>query len=71
MDTLYLKLADILEIDELKPEDILQDMPEWDSLTILSVIAMVDSDYNVSLTAEELANFTTASDLEKHLKISV
>lgn len=57
------KLAEILEEDEVKPEDRLEDFEEWDSLSVLSVLAMIDSDYNVMLESEALADLTTVGDL--------
>ena len=66
MDEFYAKLAEILELDEVKPSDVLRDFPEWDSLSALSVIAMVNSDYRVTLTAAELKSADTAESL-RHL----
>ena len=57
------KLADILEEDEVKPEDRLEDYEEWDSLSVLSVLAMIDADYDVMLESEALADLVTVGDL--------
>lgn len=40
-----------------------KDLEEWDSLTNLSLMAMVDSDFNVKLNADEIKNCNTISDL--------
>jgi len=57
------KLAEILEVDEIKKTDVLLDFPEWDSLTVLSVIAMIDAEYSVNLTYEDLEGIVTVHEL--------
>jgi acyl carrier protein len=59
----YEQLAKILDIEEVKPENVLKDFEAWDSLAILSVLAMADSTYGVSIKAEEIRSVTTAADL--------
>jgi len=63
MEEIYGKLADILQIDEVKPTDVLASFEEWDSLSVLSVVAMVDADYGVNLSAKELLGVNTAQGL--------
>ena len=63
MEEIYGKLADILQVDEVKPTDILASFEEWDSLSVLSVVAMVDADYGVILSAPELLSVSTAQGL--------
>ncbi|MCX6925051.1 MAG: acyl carrier protein [Verrucomicrobia bacterium] len=63
MENFYGKLAEILEVDELKPDDVLQDFEDWDSLTVLSVLAMLDANYGVNLTAGDLRQIKTAAEL--------
>ena len=64
MSEFYSKLAELLEVEEVKPTDVLSDSPLYDSLTQLSLIAMLDSDYGVNLTAADLREIRTAGDLE-------
>ena len=52
-------LADI----ELSPETRLQDLPNWDSLAILTTISMIDMEYGVTVSGVELQNCTTLGDL--------
>jgi acyl carrier protein len=59
----YKKLAEILDLEEVKPENILKDFDGWDSLAVLSVLAMADSKYGVSIRAEEIRSVVTAMDL--------
>ena len=63
MEEFYVKLAEILEATEVRANDILADFPEWDSLTVLSVIAMLDAKYGVNLVAADLRALRTAEDL--------
>lgn len=63
MDEFYIKLADILEVDAVQPDDVLADFETWDSLTVLSVIAIIDEYYGVNLNAEDLKGVNTVKDL--------
>lgn len=63
MEHFLTNLRDILEVDELRPSDVLQHFPEWDSLSVLSSISMIFSDYGVTLSAAELRRISTAEDL--------
>lgn len=57
------KLAEILELDSVKVEDELDDFDLWDSLTILSIIAMLDEDYSVNIDGDKLAEFKTVQEI--------
>ncbi len=57
------KIAEILEVDSVASQDELSSFEEWDSLTGLSIIAMVYGDYSKKLTYEQLKNFSTIGDL--------
>jgi len=59
----YRALTEILDVDAVKAEDILRDFSEWDSLTVLSVLAMADSNYGVTITPEDIRSVVTAGDL--------
>jgi acyl carrier protein len=63
MEDLLTKLAEILEVDEVKPSDVLQDFENWDSLTSLSVLATLDSSYGVNLATDDLRQMVTVGDL--------
>ena len=59
----YQRLAEILDLEEVKPEDVLKEFDGWDSLAILSVLAMADAKYGVSIKAEEIRSVVSAQDL--------
>jgi acyl carrier protein len=63
MNEFLMKIASILEVDEVKEADELKAFPQWDSLSVLSVIAMVDAGYGVNLHAADFAPVKTAGDL--------
>ena len=53
MNDFLKKIADILEMDLVEETDDLKGFPQWDSLAVLSVIAMLDANYGVNLHAAE------------------
>ena len=64
---------DDTELSELKPETEFKLLDEWSSLTALSIIAMVDEEYDVAVPATEIipANFNSAQaiyDMIQRLK---
>jgi len=63
MDDFLKKLAETLEVPEVKAADDLKSFPQWDSLAVLSVIAMLDANYGVNLRAADFATVQTAADL--------
>ena len=63
VESFYTELAEIMEVDEVRPESVLSEFIEWDSLTVLSVIAMVHKQYALRLHAADLKAVTTAQDL--------
>lgn len=48
---------------ELKPETNFRDIDSWGSLTALSIIAMVDEEYGVILTGDDIKAANTIQDL--------
>jgi acyl carrier protein len=58
-------LAEILDVEAVKATDELASFSEWDSLGVLSVIATVDSQYGVNLTATEVRAASTPQALHE------
>ena len=56
-------LADILDMDaeELTPETLIADL-EWDSVTALSYIAMVDEEFGKEVKGADIKKFVTIQD---------
>jgi len=63
MNEFLKKLAEILEVGEVKETDELKAFPQWDSLAVLSVIAMLDANYGVNLRAADFGPVNSATDL--------
>jgi acyl carrier protein len=62
----FLKLLDsALDLPEgtLTGTETLSDIPEWDSLAVISFIALVDEQFNVILEGEKLAEAKSVADL--------
>lgn len=57
MEVLKEKLKDILEVENLNMTSKFSDFEEWDSLTRLTLLAMLDSDYNITITDADLIKF--------------
>jgi acyl carrier protein len=57
------KIANILEVDEVTETDELKAFQQWDSLSVLSVIAMLDADYGVTLHAADFGPIKSVGDL--------
>ena len=57
MEELIAQLAEILEVDNLDITKKFTDYDEWDSLAGLSILALLDSDYNTTMTGKEVAAF--------------
>ena len=57
------KLAEILEVPQVQETDALKGFPQWDSLAVLSVIAMLDASYGVNLRAVDLNSVNSAGEL--------
>ena len=48
-----------------KPETKFKDLEEWSSLLALSIIAMVDEEYDVAIKGDDIRNTETIKDLFK------
>lgn len=57
MEELVQKLANILEVEDLDVTKKFMDYEEWDSLAGLSVLAMLDSEYNTMMSGKEVVAF--------------
>ena len=54
---------DDTDASEIKAETIFKELEEWSSLIALSVIAMVDEEYDVALKGDDIRNANTVEDL--------
>lgn len=58
-------LEETLELDggTLKPETVLASIEEYDSMAKLSLIVMMDDEFNKKLTGEKIREFVTVKDI--------
>lgn len=49
--------------DQIKPETEFRKLDEWSSLIALSIIAMADEEYEVTLKGDDIKGATTVQDL--------
>ncbi|WP_102411430.1 phosphopantetheine-binding protein [Beduinella massiliensis] len=58
-------LEETLEVEEgtLTAETVLADVEEYDSLTKLSLIVMMDDEFGVVLNSEKIKTFVTVGDI--------
>lgn len=61
------------ETDEnvFTPDTNFRELDEWSSLISLSIIAMVDEEYNVEINGEDFRQATTISDLYEVVKSKI
>ncbi|MDB9720436.1 acyl carrier protein [Winogradskyella sp.] len=56
-------ISEVLEVEDVKLTDDLISFDSWDSLTILSIIALVSDEFGVELTREEIEKSETIEGL--------
>lgn len=59
---------DDIDPAEIKAETVFKELDDWSSLVALSVIAMVDEEYDVTIKGEDIRNSTTVEDLFNAVK---
>lgn len=62
---LFAELFDETDASEIKANTVFHDLDEWSSLIGLSVIAMVDEEFDVALKGDDVKNSVTVEDLYK------
>lgn len=63
MENFLEQIAELLEVDVVNEADELKSFEAWDSLTILSIIAMANENYGVVLNAAEINGANTIAGL--------
>ena len=59
---------DETDLSEIKVDTYFRELDEWSSLIALSVIAMVDEEYDVTLKGDDIKNANTVEDLYNTVK---
>lgn len=53
---------------EIKADTVFKELDEWSSLIALSVIAMVDEEYDITIKGDDIRNSKTVEDLYNAVK---
>ena len=59
---------DETDANEFKAETVFKELDEWSSLIALSVIAMVDEEYDITIKGDDIRNSNTIEDLFNAVK---
>lgn len=60
---LFAEQFDETEPSTIKPDTVFHDIDEWSSLIGLSIIAMVDEEFDLALRGEDIKTSVTVEDL--------
>ena len=58
-------LEEVMEVEEgtLQQDDVLEEYDEWDSVTILGIISLIDEEFGKTVTGKEVRDIKTVSGL--------
>lgn len=65
---LFAEQFDDTDVSEFKADTRFRDIDEWSSIIGLSIIAMVDEEFEVALKADDMKRATTIGDLYEIVK---
>ena len=57
------EMLEITSVDTITEETVLKELEEYNSLFLLTIIAFIDDNFNLQLSAEQLASVTTIKSL--------
>lgn len=66
--SLFAEQFDDTDASEFKPETVFHDLEEYSSLIALSIIAMVDEEFDVQLKGDDMRAAVTIEDLYNTIK---
>jgi acyl carrier protein len=67
-EILYKKIAEILDVKSVKDDDMFNKFELWDSLAVFSIISIIEEDYKLNLTAEEIRGAMNIGGIVKLIK---
>lgn len=58
-------IADLFEesVEDIQPETLKEDIPAWDSLGVLALMASLDEEFGILLTDEEMQELEKVDDI--------
>ena len=67
MEQFLQQLVEVLEREDIDPEDEFRDYEEWDSLAFLSIIAMIDDNYDMVIPGQEFEKLNKVIDIYNYI----
>lgn len=64
MENFESTIAELLEVESVRPDQKLESFECWDSLTQLSIIAVADTNFKANITAKEIIEAETIGGLK-------
>ncbi len=61
-------IKEVFEIDKIKLDDTFREYDSWDSLTNISLIAMLDDEYDVIIDTSKFKKILTIGELYNEIK---
>lgn len=68
---LFAEQFDDTDASEITATTVFHDLDEWSSLIGLSIIAMVDEEFDVALKGDDVKNAVTVEDLYNNVKSKI
>ena len=63
------QLLEIFELEEVEPTIILRELELWDSLSVISLLAVLDEAYGINIEATILVDVVTVADLFSYVEL--
>jgi acyl carrier protein len=67
MEQFLEQLVEVLEREDIDPEDEFRDYEEWDSMAYLSIIAMIDENYDIVIPGDEFSKLNKVIDIYNYI----
>lgn len=67
-----LKLEELLELEKgsIKPFDKFREYEVWDSLALLSLMAMLEDEYNITIPRDDFQKLNTVEEMFNYININ-
>lgn len=62
------KIAQILGESEISDDTVLKDLASYDSLNLLSIVALIKKDYGITFNAADVDQIKTIKDIKEKIK---
>ena len=72
MNNFIEKIEELLEISKgtIDPKNRFREYKSWDSLALLSLMAMLEDEYNITIPRDEFQKINTIEELFNYVKIN-